>query len=97
MGHREETNEEVKVVTISALGAWLAHTDGLPKQTMTRLADGLKEKDVLRRAHLKALVTVRQAVATCVYNDNNNSYTFPVWRPGVHLDHHQIDLPPALQ
>jgi hypothetical protein len=25
------------------------------------------------------------------HSNSSNIYTFPVWRPGVHLDHHKID------
>ena len=52
---REEANEETKLEVIAAMGAWLCHADSVSKATLQRLIDGLKEKDALKRAHLKSL------------------------------------------
>jgi hypothetical protein len=52
----------VKVAVIGGLGAWLPHVDTFPKEALARLGDGLKEKDVLRRAHLRAILSVCPAV-----------------------------------
>ena len=57
--HREEANEDVRTSIVGALGAWLSRLDSWPTSALSRLRDGLGEKEALRRAHLRALVQVR--------------------------------------
>lgn len=52
---REDANEEVKLQLLAALGAWLSHAQSIPGAALQRLKDGMKEKDALRRAHLRSL------------------------------------------
>lgn len=58
---REEVNEEVRLGVVGALGAWLGRLDAWPPSVLSRLVEGLGERDALRRAHLKAIVQVRMA------------------------------------
>ena len=58
---REEANEDVRLSVVGALGAFLSCLDSWPASAMSRLRDGLGEKEALRRAHLRALVQVRYA------------------------------------
>jgi hypothetical protein len=49
-------NEEVRVAILGALGAWLARVaSSTPAECVKFFSLGLKEKDTLRRAHLKCL------------------------------------------
>lgn len=45
----------MKLELVAALGAWLRHVDSLPQAALQRFGDGLKEKDTLRKAHLRSL------------------------------------------
>lgn len=49
-------NEEVRVATLAALGAWLSRVaSSSPAGCVKFFCLGLKEKDTLRRAHLRCL------------------------------------------
>jgi hypothetical protein len=43
-----------------------------------------------RSCMLQSLGRGRRSEKDAGINNNNNNYTFPVWRPGVHLDHLRI-------
>ena len=58
---REEANEDVRLSIVGALGAFLSRLDSWPASVLSRLRDGLGEKEALRRAHLRALLQVRCA------------------------------------
>lgn len=49
-------NEEVRVAILTALGAWLSKVaSSCPTECIKFFTLGLKEKDTLRRAHLRCL------------------------------------------
>ena len=52
---REEANEEAKLKAIRVLGGWLPCLEQWPPVVLERLAAGLKEKDTLKRAFIRAL------------------------------------------
>lgn len=53
---KEEITEEGKLALLRALGAWLPRCAQMPPAALTRISDGLKDKETLRRGHLRALV-----------------------------------------
>ena len=57
-GDREETNEEARLAVIGALQAWAPHMGEFTRAVVDLLAGGLREKDSVRRAHLRALAQV---------------------------------------
>ena len=51
-----EISDEAKVAVLQALGSWMSHLDAtIPSCIPDRFSQGLREKEVLRRAHLRAL------------------------------------------
>lgn len=49
-------NEEVKLAVLSALGSWAARSaDVVQPDIVAFIASGLKEKEALRRGHLRCL------------------------------------------
>ncbi len=53
-------NEEVRITVLAALGSWLARAgESIPADCAIFFSAGLKEKEMLRRAHLRCL---RQAL-----------------------------------
>lgn len=60
---RDELTEDVRLCIVAALGAWLSCLGAWPPAALLRLKDGLGEKEVLRRAHLRILVKVRWSLA----------------------------------
>lgn len=49
-------NEEVKLAILSAIAAWAARSsDSLQPELLSLFASGLKEKESLRRGHLRCL------------------------------------------
>ena len=57
-GDREETNEEARLAVVGALQAWTPHMGEFTQAVVDLLASGLREKDTIRRAHLRALAQV---------------------------------------
>ncbi|PRW50843.1 Translational activator GCN1 isoform A [Chlorella sorokiniana] len=55
--YKEELSEDVKVALAAALAAWLPRCGGMPEPALARIADAFKEKEALRRAHLRALAS----------------------------------------
>ena len=53
--YKEEITEDGKLALLRALGAWLPRCSALPASALTRLSEGLAEKETLRRGHLRAL------------------------------------------
>ncbi|KAM6596352.1 hypothetical protein CsatA_006876 [Cannabis sativa] len=54
--YKDDGNEEVKLATLSALGSWVAHyADVVQADVVSFIASGLKEKEALRRGHLRCL------------------------------------------
>ncbi|EFN56582.1 hypothetical protein CHLNCDRAFT_144295 [Chlorella variabilis] len=53
--YKEELSEDVKAALAAALGAWLPRCSGMPEPALARMTESLKEKEALRRAHLRAL------------------------------------------
>lgn len=51
---------QVKLSLVAALGAWLQRMQQLPEAVLAHFQSGLKEKEVLRRAHLRCLAQVGQ-------------------------------------
>ncbi|GAV69761.1 LOW QUALITY PROTEIN: DUF3554 domain-containing protein/CLASP_N domain-containing protein/HEAT_2 domain-containing protein [Cephalotus follicularis] len=57
--YKDEGNEEVKLAILSAVASWAARSaDAVQPELVSFLASGLKEKDVLRRGHLRCLRTI---------------------------------------
>lgn len=57
--YKDEGNEDVRLTVLSALGAWLLRVrTGLPKECTIFFATGLKEKENLRRGHLRCILMV---------------------------------------
>lgn len=55
---RDEANDDVKSNILVAMGSWLKAASSLPPVVSTRLADCLKEKDVLKSGALTATLQV---------------------------------------
>ncbi|POO02948.1 Proteasome component Ecm29/Translational activator Gcn [Trema orientale] len=54
--YKDDGNEEVKLATLSALGSWAArYADVVQPDVVSFIASGLKEKEALRRGHLRCL------------------------------------------
>ncbi|KAG7021005.1 Protein ILITYHIA [Cucurbita argyrosperma subsp. argyrosperma] len=54
--YREEGNEEAKLAILSAIAAWAARSaDSIQPELLSLFASGLKEKETLRRGHLRCL------------------------------------------
>lgn len=52
-------NEEVKLAILSAIASWAARfADALQPDLVSFLASGLKEKEALRRGHLRCLQAI---------------------------------------
>lgn len=71
-------NEEVRVAILAALGAWLSRiASSSPPECIKFFVVGLKEKDTLRRAHLRCLRLAFQnsdiLTEVCVLRHNMNN------------------------
>lgn len=56
MGVFFKGNEEVKLAVLSALGSWVARSVGVAEPDVVAfIASGLREKEALRRGHLRCL------------------------------------------
>ncbi|KAL4444093.1 hypothetical protein ABPG75_011830 [Micractinium tetrahymenae] len=53
--YKEELSEDVKLALAGALAAWLPRCAGMPEPVLARITESLKEKEALKRAHLRAL------------------------------------------
>ncbi|KAL5566833.1 hypothetical protein UlMin_029997 [Ulmus minor] len=54
--YKDEGNEEVKLAILLALGSWAARSaDAVKPDVLSFIASGLKEKEALRRGHLRCL------------------------------------------
>ncbi|KAI9185460.1 hypothetical protein LWI28_007508 [Acer negundo] len=54
--YKDEGNEEVKLATLSAVASWAARSaDTIQADLVSFIASGLKEKEALRRGHLRCL------------------------------------------
>ncbi|KAF8392112.1 hypothetical protein HHK36_022454 [Tetracentron sinense] len=54
--YKEDGNEEVKLAILSAIASWAARSaEAVQPDVVSFLASGLKEKEVLRRGHLRCL------------------------------------------
>eukprot|EP00257_Ricinus_communis_P017959 XP_015576531.1 protein ILITYHIA [Ricinus communis] len=54
--YKNEGNEEVKLAVLSAIASWAARSaDAVQPDIVSFIASGLKEKEVLRRGHLRCL------------------------------------------
>ncbi|XP_073263003.1 protein ILITYHIA isoform X4 [Populus alba] len=57
--YKEEGNEEVKLAILSAVASWAARSaDSVQLDLVSFIAAGLKEKEVLRRGHLRCLQVI---------------------------------------
>ena len=59
--YREELNEGVRLQIVRALAVWAPALDTLPADVVQQFSKGLKEKENLQRAHLRALIQARPA------------------------------------
>ncbi|KAK3010573.1 hypothetical protein RJ639_011979, partial [Escallonia herrerae] len=54
--YKDDGNEEVKIAVLSALTSWMARSpDAIQPDVVSFMASGLKEKEALRRSHLRCL------------------------------------------
>ncbi|XP_071733980.1 protein ILITYHIA [Rutidosis leptorrhynchoides] len=54
--YKDDGNEEVKIACLAALASWVARsTDAIGTELVSFISSGLKEKEVLRRGHLRCL------------------------------------------
>ncbi|URD74488.1 hypothetical protein MUK42_09064 [Musa troglodytarum] len=54
--YKEDGSEEVKLAILSALASWSARTaEAIDSQVVSLIASGLREKDALRKGHLRCL------------------------------------------
>ncbi|KAK2994712.1 hypothetical protein RJ640_002518 [Escallonia rubra] len=54
--YKDDGNEEVKIAVLSALASWVARSpDAIQPDVVSFMASGLKEKEALRRSHLRCL------------------------------------------
>lgn len=52
-------NEEVKLAALSALGSWASRSsDAVQPNLVSFITSGLKEKEALRRGHLRCLRSI---------------------------------------
>ena len=58
-GRRDEASEEVKVTATLVMGRWLTRAAALPEAVIKRFADGLKDKEAVKKATLRAYGRVR--------------------------------------
>ncbi|XP_021281649.1 protein ILITYHIA isoform X2 [Herrania umbratica] len=57
--YKDEGNEEVKLAILSAIASWAARfVDALQPDLVSFFASGLKEKEALRRGHLRSLLAI---------------------------------------
>ncbi|KAJ6761628.1 TRANSLATIONAL ACTIVATOR GCN1-RELATED [Salix koriyanagi] len=57
--YKDEGNEEVKLAILSAVASWAARSaDSVKPDLVSFIAAGLKEKEVLRRGHLRCLQVI---------------------------------------
>ncbi|KAK9804294.1 hypothetical protein WJX72_005256 [[Myrmecia] bisecta] len=54
--YKEEANDDVRLTLLSALALWLERADSFPLAAESRFILGMKEKDLLRKAHLRCLL-----------------------------------------
>ena len=57
---------QVKLSFVAALAAWLQRMQRLPEMVLAHLRSGLKEKETLRRAHLRCLAQVHAGAQHCM-------------------------------
>lgn len=79
--------EEVKLAILSAIGSWaLVSAEAVQPDVVSFIAAGLKEKDTLRKGHLKflrvicknsdSLTKVREILPVCIYRKNHHPVYF---------------------
>ncbi|KAL6556973.1 eIF-2-alpha kinase activator GCN1 [Orobanche hederae] len=65
--YKEDGNEEVKLASLYALGFWAARSaDAVQLDLISLVASGLKEKEALRRGHLRCLRVMSKKADTIV-------------------------------
>jgi hypothetical protein len=78
--------EEVKLEILSAIGSWASVPAKAVQPDVSFIATGLKEKDTLRKRHLKflrvicknsdSLTKVRELLPVCIYVKNHHPVYF---------------------
>jgi len=79
--------EEVKLAILSAIGSWASvSAEAVQPDVVSFIAAGLKEKDTLRKGHLKflrvicknsdSLTKVRELLPVCIYIKNHHPVYF---------------------
>ncbi|CAI0433676.1 unnamed protein product [Linum tenue] len=59
--YKDEGNEDVKLTILTAIGSWAARSvDAVQPDLVSFIASGLKEKEALRRGHLRCLRVICQ-------------------------------------
>jgi HEAT repeat protein len=65
--YKEDGNEEVKLACLSALGSWAARSaDAVRPDLISVVTSGLKEKEAIRRGHLRCLRGMSEKADTIV-------------------------------
>jgi len=64
--YKTDIQEDVRLATISALAQWLAAHAALPAEVLELACGGLKEKETLRRGHLRMLLATPAAAAAAI-------------------------------
>ncbi|KAJ7561862.1 hypothetical protein O6H91_03G044500 [Diphasiastrum complanatum] len=82
--YREDGNEEVRGAVLIALSAWLARAgSALPTDLASFFVNGLKEKESLRRAHLRCLRVAFQNTDLKIQMYNLVEHLVPFVKSGV--------------
>ncbi|KAJ7973575.1 translational activator GCN1 [Quillaja saponaria] len=56
--YKDDGNDEVKIAILSAVASWAARSTSIQQDLVSFIASGLKEKEALRRGHLRCLRVV---------------------------------------
>lgn len=77
--YKDDGNEEVKLTSLSALASWVARSaDAIQPDLLSFLAYGLKEKEALRRGHLRCILVMSKKADAVLRLS-------PLMEPLVHL------------
>jgi hypothetical protein len=57
---------QVKLSMVATLEAWLQRMQQLPEMVLAHFRSGLREKEALRRAHLRCLAQVNAGAQHCM-------------------------------
>ena len=81
-GCRDEANEDVKVAATLVIGRWLTRAQALDEAVTKRFAVGLKDKDAVKKATLRAYGRVRTPCNMRRAASGSTSYKWWLAAPG---------------